>query len=67
MLPSVPPGGRLVGAPRLEGMLCFRYVAAWRLAMASKDFDELCRIWKHARMSLQKKVRIFESCVVSRL
>ena len=35
--------------------------------MASKDFHALCRIWKHARLPLQKKVAIFEACVVAKL
>ena len=37
------------------------------LGMARKDFDVLCRIWKHTRINLDRKVKIFDACVVAKL
>ena len=36
------------------------------LGMARKDFDVLCRIWKHTRINLDRKVKIFDACVVAK-
>ena len=38
-----------------------------RIGMAYKQFHSLCKIWKHAKIPMIKKVRIFQSCVVSGL
>ena len=35
--------------------------------MACRDFYTLCKVWKHARLPLRKKVAIFEACVVAKL
>ena len=37
------------------------------LGMARKDFDVLCRIWKHTSISLDRTVKIFDACVVAKL
>ena len=38
-----------------------------RLGMASGDFETLCKVWKHTRLPLDKKVATFDACVVSKL
>ena len=38
-----------------------------RLGAAQADFKQLSKIWRHTCLSLQKKLEIFESCVVSKL
>ena len=35
--------------------------------MARADFKQLSKVWRHARISVQRKVNIFEACVVSKL
>ena len=38
-----------------------------RIGCASQAFNELERLWKHADISITRKIEVFESCVVSRL
>ena len=38
-----------------------------RLGAAQKEFNSLCRVWSHASISNDKKLRAFEACVVSNL
>ena len=38
-----------------------------RVGEASAVFDALCDVWKHANISRQRKVEIYNSCVVSKL
>ena len=38
-----------------------------RLGASRTEFDNLCRVWSHASLSQQKKLRIYEACVVSKL
>ena len=38
-----------------------------RLGMAIADFETLCKVWKHARLTLRKKVAIFTYCIMSKL
>ena len=38
-----------------------------RIGMATADFETLCKVWKHARVTLRKKIAIFESCIMSKL
>lgn len=38
-----------------------------RLGMAKAEFDILSRVWKHASLTVAKKLRVFEACVVSKL
>ena len=38
-----------------------------RIGEASAVFDSLCDVWKHANISKQRKVDIYQSCVVSKL
>jgi len=38
-----------------------------RLGMARSDFKQLAKVWKHACLSLDKKLQIFEACIVAKL
>jgi hypothetical protein len=38
-----------------------------RLGAASSEFKTLSRIWSHAKLSVEKKLRIFDACVLSKL
>ena len=38
-----------------------------RNGCASQTFNELERLWKHANISNIRNIKVFESCVVSRL
>jgi len=38
-----------------------------RLGAACKEFDSLCKVWSHAALPRQKKLRVYEACVVSKL
>ena len=38
-----------------------------RIGSAGQAFNELERLWKHANVSVTRKLEIFESCVISRL
>ena len=38
-----------------------------RLGAARSDFRQLSKVWKHTSLSLQKKLRTFESCIVAKL
>ena len=38
-----------------------------RLGLAIADFETLCKVWKHARPTLRKKVAVFEPCIMSKL
>ena len=38
-----------------------------RIRSRSQAFNELERLWKHASISVTRKLRVFEVCVVSRL
>ena len=40
---------------------------ARRLGMAKTDFRELARVWKHSALSRARKIRIFDSLIVSKL
>jgi len=38
-----------------------------RLGAARKEFDSLCRVWSHASLPRDKKLRVYEACVVTKL
>ena len=38
-----------------------------RLGAARAEFDKLTKVWNHSTLTQQRKIRIFESCVVSKL
>ena len=38
-----------------------------RLGMARADLKQLSKVWRHPRISVQRKVNIFEACVVLKL
>ena len=38
-----------------------------RLGEAKQVFQKLKRVWRHARLSTRKKIRIYKACVVSKL
>ena len=38
-----------------------------RLGAARAEFETLCRVWNHAVLPKEEKIRIFEACVLSKL
>ena len=38
-----------------------------RLGAARAEFDKLTKIWNHSTLTQQRNIRIFESCVASKL
>ena len=38
-----------------------------RIGLAKAEFDKLDRVWSHATISTQRKLRIFDACVLSKL
>ena len=36
------------------------------LGSAHKNFQTLCKIWSHSNLCMQRKIRIFEACVISK-
>ena len=54
-------GGILSGDGRVESEL------GRRIGLAQADFNALKRVWNHASLSKQKKFRIFDACIQSKL
>ena len=38
-----------------------------RLGQATSEFNKLERVWSHSTLSVERKIRIFEACVLSKL
>ena len=38
-----------------------------RLGAARSEFDSLCRVWSHTAIPTSKRLRIYDSCIVSKL
>ena len=38
-----------------------------RLGAAQSDFQKLCKIWSHSSISMQRKLHIYQACVLSKL
>ena len=68
-----PDGSEIISKDRityLGSLLCDGSVGpelGRRLGAARSEFDKLARIWSHSTLSQDRKLRIFEACVLSKL